>query len=149
MDIATEIKKHEPLLVLQARQVHTITDRFSTANTYLVNDVEHCFVIDPGSMLNTQLTLHYLQRFLYRAPSDIDLIVLTHVYPDHTAGVEALRKACKAPVAVSIVAQQLVQSWRDGSQEIRSKSGMTHFVGRMLSQHPLPGAPSRLLSTRL
>ena len=140
MDIATEIKQQEPLLVQQARQVHTITDRFSTANTYLVNDEEHCFVIDPGSTLNTQLTLHYLQRFLHRAPSDIDLIVLTHLHADHTAAVEALRKACKAPVAASSVAQQLVQSWRDGSQEMRSKSGMTHFFGHMLSQHPLPGA---------
>ena len=140
MDIATEIKQDEPLLVQQARQVHTITDRFSRANTYLVNDEEHCFVIDPGSVLNTHLTLHYLQRFLHRSPSDIDLIVLTHVHPDHTAGVEALRKACKAPIAASIVAQQFVQSWIDGNQEIRSKPGMSHFVGHMLSQHPLPGA---------
>ena len=140
MDIATEIKQQEPLLVQQDRQVHIITDRFSSANTYLVNDEKHCFVIDPGSTLNTQLTLHYLQRFLHRAPADIDLIVLTHLHPDHTAGVEALRKACNAPVAASIIAQQLVQSWKDGGQEIRTKSGMTHFVGHMLSQHPLPGA---------
>ena len=135
------MKQQEPLLVQQARQVHTITDRFSRANTYLVNDQEHCIVIDPGSVLNTQLTLQYLQQFLHRSPSDIDLIVLTHLHPDHTAGVEALRKACKAPVAVSIVAQQLVQSWKDGDrQEIGNKAGMGHFVGHMLSQHPLPGA---------
>jgi len=140
LDIATEIEQQELLLVQQARQVHTITDRFSRSNTYLVNDAEHCFVIDPGSVLNTHLTLHYLQRFLHRSPSDIDLIVLTHLHPDHTAGVEDLRKACKAPVAASIVAQQLVQSWIDGHQEIRSNSGMSHFVGHMLSQHPLPGA---------
>ncbi len=140
MDIATEIKQQEPLVVKQARQVHTITDRFSRTNTYLVND-EQCIVIDPGSMLKTQLTLHYLQRFLHRVPSDIDLIVLTHLHPDHTAGVEALRKVCKAPVAASIVAQQLVQSWIDGDrQEIWSKPGKSHFVGYMLSQHPLPGA---------
>jgi len=138
LDIATEINQQEPLLVRQARQVHTITDRFSRANTYLVNDEEHCFVIDPGSVLNTHLTLHYLQRFLHRSPSDIDLIVLTHLHPGHTDGVEALRKACKAPVAASIVAQQLVQSWIDGHQEIRSKPGMSHLVGHMLSQHPLP-----------
>ena len=139
MGIATEIKQQEPLVVKQARQVHTITDRFSRTNTYLVND-EQCIVIDPGSMLKTQLTLHYLQRFLHRVPSDIDLIVLTHLHPDHTAGVEALRKVCKAPVAASIVAQQLVQSWIDGGrQEILSKSRMSHFVGHMLSQRPLPG----------
>jgi glyoxylase-like metal-dependent hydrolase (beta-lactamase superfamily II) len=111
------------------------------ANTYLVNDEEHCFVIDPGSILNTQLTLHYLQRFLHRAPNDIDLIVLTHLQPDHTAGVEALRKACKAPIAAPIVAQQLVQSWVVGNrQEIRSKPGMSYFVGHKLNQHHLPGA---------
>ncbi len=140
MDIATEIKQQEPQLVQNARQVHTITDRFSRANTYLVNDEEHYFVVDPGSVLNTQLTLHYLQRFLHRTPSAIDLIVLTHLHPDHTAGVEALRQACKAPVAASIVAQQLVQSWIDGSQEIRSKPGMSYYLGHMLNQRPLPGA---------
>jgi hydroxyacylglutathione hydrolase len=139
LDIATKIKQQPPLVIQQARQVHIITDRFSRANTYLVSD-EQCIVIDPGSVLNTQLTLHYLQQFLHRAPSDIDLIVLTHLHPDHTAGVEALRKACKAPVAASIVAQQLVQSWIDADrQEIWSKPAMSHFVGHMLSQHPLPG----------
>jgi hydroxyacylglutathione hydrolase len=141
LDIATEIKQQEPLLVQQARRVHTISDRFSRANTYLVNDEEHCFVIDPGSVLNTQLTLYYLQQFLHRSPSDIDLIVLTHLHPDHTAGVEALRKACNAPVAASSLAKQLVQSWMDDNrQEIRSKLGMSHFVGHMLSQRPLPGS---------
>ena len=141
LDIATKIKQQEPLLGQQARRVHTITDRFARANTYLVNDDEHCFVIDPGSVLNTQLTLYYLQQFLHRAPTDIDLIVLTHLHPDHTAGVEALRKACKAPIAASVVAKQLVQSWKDGNrQEIRSKPGMSHFVAHMLSQHPLPGS---------
>jgi len=140
LDIATQIKQQEPLLVQQARQIHTITDRFSRANTYLVNDEEHCIVIDPGSVINSQLTLHYLQRFLNRNPGDIDLIVLTHLHPDHTAGVEALRKACKAPVAASIVAQRLVQVWNDGDrQEIENKTGMSHLIGHMLNQHPLPG----------
>ena len=141
MVIAAEIKQQQPLIVQQARHVHTITDRFARANTYLINEEDRCFVIDPGSLLNTQLTLHYLQRFLHRAPGDIDLIVLTHLHPDHTAGVETLRKATGAPVAASIVAQQLVQSWQIGNrQEIWGKTGMNHFVGHMLSQHLFPGA---------
>ena len=141
LDIAAEIKEHQPSVVQQARHVHTITDRFSRVNTYIVNDEEYCFVVDPGSALNTQLTLHYLQRFLHRTPNDIDLIVLTQLHPDHTDGVEALRKACKAPVAASIVAQQLVQSWQDGNrQEIWNKPDMSHFVGHILHQYPLPGA---------
>jgi len=140
LDTATETRLQPPPLAQQGRQVHTITDRFSMANTYLVND-ERCIVIDPGSVLNVQLTLDYLKRFLQRTASDIDLIVLTHLHPDHTAGVESLRKACNAPVAASIVAQQLVQSWKDGGlQENRGVPGVTHFVGQVLSQHPLPGA---------
>src|SRR5215467_11565156 len=145
LDIATEIKQQQSLLVQQARHVHTITDRFARTNTYLVNDEERCFVIDPGSLLNSQLTLHYLQRFLHRAPGDIDLIVLTHLHPDHTSGVETLRKATQAPVAASIVAKQLVQSWQTGNrQEIWGKTGMNHFVGHMLNQRPLPGSTPHL-----
>ncbi len=140
MDTSTEIKYQPPPLAQQARQVHTITDRFSMANTYLVED-ERCIVIDPGSVLNVELTLDYLKRFLHHRPGDIDLIVLTQLHLDHTSGVESLRQACNAPVAASIAAQQLVQSWKVGElQEGRGIPGITHFVGQMLSQHPLPGA---------
>jgi len=140
LDTATEIRQQQPSFAQQARQVHTITDRFSRANTYLIND-ERCIVIDPGSVINTQLTLNYLKRFLHRTPGDIDLIVLTHLHPDHTAGVDSLRQACNAPVAASILAQQLVQSWKYSShQESRNISGISHFVENVLSQHPIPGA---------
>lgn len=140
LDIATEIKRQQPLIVQHARHVHTITDRFARTNTYLVNDEESCFVIDPGSLLNTQLTLHYLQRFLHHAPGDIDLIVLTHLHPDHTTGVETLRKATRAPVAASVVAQQLVQSWHsDNQQEMWAKPAMNHLVGHMLNQQAFSG----------
>jgi hydroxyacylglutathione hydrolase len=139
LDIATDIKRQQPLIMQQARHVHTITDRFASTNTYLVNDEERCFVIDPGSLLNTQLTLHYLQQFLHRTPEDIDLIVLTHLHPDHTTGVEALRKATRAPVAASIVAQQFAQSRRHGhQQEMWGNSGMNQFVGHMLNQNTFP-----------
>jgi len=110
------------------------------ANTYLVND-ERCIVIDPGSVLNAQLTLDYLRRFLRRVPADIDLIVLTHLHPDHTAGVESLRQASKAPIAASIVARQLVESWKAGAYlEGRGMLGMAYFVDQMLSHASLPGA---------
>ncbi|HLX57418.1 MAG TPA: MBL fold metallo-hydrolase [Ktedonobacteraceae bacterium] len=98
MDTAIEGKRPEQPVERQPRQVHTITDRFSMANTYLIND-ERMIVVDPGSVLNTQLLLSYLQRFLQRKPEDIDLIVLTHLHPDHSAGVDALRKVTHAPAA--------------------------------------------------
>jgi len=98
LDTAIEGKRPEQPVERQPRQVHTITDRFSMANTYLIND-ERMIVVDPGSVLNTQLLLSYLQRFLQRKPEDIDLIVLTHLHPDHSAGVDALRKVTHAPAA--------------------------------------------------
>lgn len=115
---------------LRPRQVHTITDRFSMANTYLIND-ERTIVVDPGSELNVRLLHTYLQRFLRRSPTDIDLIVLTHLHPDHTAGVAALRRLCHAPVAASAAVQELAREEQNGQMLPR----LTHLAGQAL-----PGA---------
>lgn len=135
MNTAIESKQPFPPLAQQPRRVHTITDRFSMANTYLVND-ERIIVVDPGSALNARLIVEYLRHFLHRVASDIDLIVLTHLHPDHTAGAEPLRQACNAPVAASIAAQRLVQSWETGE----TQEGWGHLMGRALSHRALPGA---------
>src|ERR1700730_4678361 len=93
----TVIESKQPLqpVAQQPRHVHTVTDRFSMANTYLIDD-ERIIVVDPCSVLNVQLLLAYLHRFLHRRPDDIDLILLTYLHPDHTAGVEELRRASHA-----------------------------------------------------
>ncbi|WP_149402770.1 MBL fold metallo-hydrolase [Dictyobacter arantiisoli] len=90
------------------RQVHTITDRFSMANTYLIND-ERLIVVDPGTELNVRQLQFYIQHILHRSCADIDLIVLTHLHPDHTAGVEAMHKLSSAPVAASAVVRRLIE----------------------------------------
>jgi len=110
------------------RQVHTITDRFSMANTYLVNN-SSLFVVDPGSEQNVRLLFGYLQRVLQRAPTDINLIVLTHLHPDHTAGVQALRQRCRAPVAASSVIRQLVQEKQANNKMLPA---LSHLAGRVL-----------------
>src|SRR5258708_7321141 len=137
MDTATEARQQPPPLAQQPRRVHTITDRFSMANTYLVND-ERIIVVDPGSALNVRLILEYLQHFLHRLVTDIDLIVLTHLHPDHTGGVEFLRQACQAPIAASIMAQRLVESWKDGDGGYQEGSG--RIINQVLSHSPLPGS---------
>jgi hydroxyacylglutathione hydrolase len=119
---------HTSRFTLQSRHVHTITDRFSMANTYLIHE-EHLVVIDPGSELNVRLLSHYLQRFLQRVATDIDLIVLTHLHPDHTAGVEALRQLCRAPVAASAAVRQLAQSEQQKGSML---PGLTHLAGYIL-----------------
>ena len=159
--------KQPPQPVAQRpRHVHTITDRFSMANTYLIDD-GGLVVVDPGSELNVQQLLIYLRDFMHRDPADIDLVVLTHLHPDHTAGVRMLRQVSHAPVAASIVAKWLArpaQSMQTGQAgageaqvgedetqrderddrarvltETMSSSGVSVFVGHMFSQVRLPG----------
>lgn len=124
-----------PHVVQQSRQVHTITDRFSLANTYLIND-RRIVIVDPASELNVRLLLEYMECFLHRNAAEIDLIVLTHLHADHTAGVEALRKRCNVPVAASAMARQLGQP---GGQSNKSLPGITHLAEQVQNQSALPG----------
>jgi hydroxyacylglutathione hydrolase len=129
LDIAIESKQQLPPLAQHPRRVHTITDRFSMANTYLICE-ERIVIVDPGSAPNVRLILEYLSHFLHRSPGDIDLIVLTHLHPDHTSGVEPLRQVCRAPVAASVAARQVVQAQ---SHEGRVMPGVSHMVGQVLA----------------
>ncbi|HZU66750.1 MAG TPA: MBL fold metallo-hydrolase [Ktedonobacteraceae bacterium] len=115
METAIEDKQQFPPIAQQPRRVHTITDRFSMVNTYLIHD-ERIVVVDPCSVLNARLLLDYLQHFLHRAATDIDLIVLTSLHPDHTGGITSLRQACSAPVAASILARKLVEPWQESNR---------------------------------
>src|SRR6185312_1528106 len=65
LEIAIESEQPSPPLAQQQRRVHTITDRFSMANTYLINE-ERIVVVDPGSHLNVCLIQEYLRHFLHR-----------------------------------------------------------------------------------
>lgn len=98
------------------------------ANTFLIDDGQF-IVVDPGSELNVRLLCDYLQSFLGRSPTAIDLIVLTHLHPDHTAGVEALRSICHAQVAASAAIRRLAQE----EQRIGGvMPGISHLAGQML-----------------
>jgi glyoxylase-like metal-dependent hydrolase (beta-lactamase superfamily II) len=97
---------YAPGSALFPRQVHTITDRFSMTNTYLLVD-ERLVVVDPGSEQNIRLLHNYLARFLHLSPTNIDLIVLTHLRFEHSMGIEALRRTCKAQVAASVAIRDL------------------------------------------
>ena len=138
----TTLKKALPLapLIQRPRHVHTITDRFSMTNTYLIDD-GGLIVVDPGTVLNARLTLHYLQQYLKRTPADIDLIVLTHLHPDHTAGVEVLRQACHAPVAASTIARYILQKRRGVEPDPEDlKNPSTHqLAAQILNQYTRPG----------
>jgi len=119
---------------LQPRRVHTITDRFSIDNTYLI-DEDRLVVVDPNSELNVRLLSDYIQKFLYRTLADIDLIVLTHLHPTQLTGIESLSRICAAPIAASVVLCTLVQSEQQGILP-QVPSQTAHFVS-----HMSPGIP--------
>lgn len=112
----------------QRRMVHTITDRFSMANTYLIDD-ERLVVVDPGSDLNVRLLHNYIRQFLGRSPQDIDLVVLTHLHPHHTSGVMALKAFCSAPVAASALVRHVASNVEAKGRVLPR---ISHFAGRML-----------------
>lgn len=133
---------HTPL---HLRQVHTITDRFAMANTYLLNG-ERMVIVDPQSELNVQLLCSYLQRVLHRSLDEVDLIVLTHLHTNQTHAIEVLQRLCKIPVAASIAVSHFLREERQGG------TGPARFAsptrpGRPKLRSPLE-APSSAYSRR-
>lgn len=58
-------------------------------NAYLVNTGDKLALIDAGNALNYGPTMGHLPAALKAAgvdPKDINLVILTHVHPDHTNG---------------------------------------------------------------
>ena len=88
----------------QACRVHTVTDRFSLANTYIINDGE-LVIVDPASPQQVQALISYVRYFLQRDEADIGLIVLTHFHSDQVAGAFALQERTGARIAASDVAR--------------------------------------------
>lgn len=116
----------------QPRRVHVITDRFSLANTYLiVDEAEKVVVVDPGSEVNVRMLCFYLEKFLNLSSAAIDLVVLTHLHPDHTAGVEALHHISDAPITASIAARHLADIEQ---QEGKMLPKIGQLAGRVLPE---------------
>ncbi|HEX7734408.1 MAG TPA: MBL fold metallo-hydrolase [Ktedonobacteraceae bacterium] len=140
MDTTVEKQALLPPLAQRPRHVHNITDRFSMTNTYVIDD-GHLIVVDPSSALNVRLTLDYIQRFLRRSPAEIDLVVLTRLHPDFINGVEALRQACRAPVAASILARYLIQKWHGENLRLDEQKAayINYLFGLALNQRNRPG----------
>jgi hydroxyacylglutathione hydrolase len=96
---------------LQPRQIHTMTDRFSMANTYLIV-ADQLIVVDPCSELNVGLLYKYLNTVLHRSLADIALVVLTNLHADQSEALAALRHHARVPVAAAVALQELARSQR-------------------------------------
>ncbi len=123
---------------LRPRCVHTITDRFSMTNTYLLEDTR-LIVVDPVSALNVRLLSVYLQKFLRRSLTDIDLIVLTDMHQDALSGLEMLRRNCAAPIAASANALTSTQT------EVKKPQPLYGIAGQVTTFSSLSVQQARLV----
>jgi hydroxyacylglutathione hydrolase len=81
----------------------TMTDIFGVklgaGKAFLLRGKDGCVLIDTGSA-GCEQKLFTLMKKEKIAPSDIKLIVITHVHYDHTGSLAAIQKECRCPVAV-------------------------------------------------
>lgn len=96
---------------LQPRQVHTITDRFAMANTYLLH-ADKLVVVDPHSEIHMALLQGYLERVLHRSMADIALVLLSHLHIDQTGGLNYLQRHCNPSIAAAANIRQVVHQQR-------------------------------------
>ena len=117
----------------RACRVHTITDRFSLANTYIINDGE-LVIVDPASPQQVQALISYVRYFLQRDEADIGLIVLTHFHRDQIAGAFALQERTGARIAVSDAARSV-----PGSRRFLLRQAVVTRIRRVINR-ALPGS---------
>ena len=120
----------------QPRLVHTITDRFSMANTYLICE-PRLVVVNPRSSLNVHLLYDYMKNILHRPMSDIDLVVLTFLHSDYTSGLSVIRQLCPAPIAAPASLYRQFQ-YNQASPSALQHSSINCWLedGKLLPDHP-------------
>jgi hydroxyacylglutathione hydrolase len=92
-------------------QEHGIFD----ANTFLLQD-ELTVLIDPGLETYLELRLKELQDDGI-APTDIDIIAITHLHPDHCEATAALKDVSGAHVALHPVQMDYLDLMDEGSRK--------------------------------
>lgn len=85
-------------------------------NTYLVNDGERLVMVDAGTAGAMGPILGHMPRNLAAAgvaPEQVDMVVLTHLHPDHAGGLVTQTGQAFFPNAEIVVAEAEVAFWRN------------------------------------
>jgi glyoxylase-like metal-dependent hydrolase (beta-lactamase superfamily II) len=100
-------------------------------NAYLVNTGDKLALIDAGNALNYGPNMGHLPAALKAAgvePKDIDLVILTHVHPDHTNGLLTPTGERAFPNAELVIQKREHDFWNDPAK----LSGATPVMTRLL-----------------
>lgn len=68
---------------------------------YLVEYTDKLLLLDGGSRVDVVLIQDFIEKQLNRNITDLKLVVVTHVHPDHAGGVSQLKKISKCKVAMA------------------------------------------------
>jgi hydroxyacylglutathione hydrolase len=95
------------------------------ANTYVLQD-ELTVLIDPGLEAYLEPRLNAMQDEGI-APSDIDVIAITHLHPDHCGAVAALQEVSGAKVALHPLQVEYLEVMDEGSRDTLGVGITTKF----------------------
>ncbi|MBN2466786.1 MAG: MBL fold metallo-hydrolase [Deltaproteobacteria bacterium] len=73
--------------------------RLGTSNAYLIGGKNRRILVDAGNARKEKKFLRIMNQH-DAAPSEIGLIIITHVHYDHVGSLKAIRALCHCPVAV-------------------------------------------------
>lgn len=71
------------------------------SNIYLIEYPDGILLLDSGSVPDFEMIAEYCDRTLKRPVSDIKLVIVSHMHPDHAGGALSFRKYYKIPIAAS------------------------------------------------
>ena len=78
-------------------KIHTLSGYIQ--HIYLVEDTKGILLLDGCSRADVDNVCQYITKTLSRPLSDLKLVVVTHMHPDHAGGAMLLRERTGAQVA--------------------------------------------------
>lgn len=102
-------------------------------NIYLAEQAEGLLLLDGCSRADVRMVCDYITNTLGRPLSDLKLVVVTHMHPDHAGGAALLRKITGAPLA----AHPAARHWYSGLAGRTAHAidvGLTWWVAKRLGK---------------
>jgi len=100
-----------PVIGSCVMKIHQVKGRF--VNSYVVEEGGRMFVVDIG-LRGERRIISYIMNILENDPLNVDLVVCTHDDPDHSYGLPALARRCRAKVGYPYASHSVIRKlWHD------------------------------------
>lgn len=102
-------------------------------NIYLVEYDHGLLLLDGCCRADVDTVLSFIQQELKRQTSDLKLVVVTHMHPDHAGGAHALRRRTGCKVATGIADRPWYRGWHGRLMHL-TDIALTWYVARRLGK---------------